>query len=399
MVFMSFKQFSLIFGRVLVVIGALAYFVPCQARDLTDLNLEITTDKQGAEAKQEAFDKATEEATQKLTEQLLGADRADKLWPTARAKLLKNSSRFVVFIKGSTPQEANGATHITVTMRLSPDNLETILREEGLMNSGGVKVLPLVEFVDPQGVHYAWWADMGELNKGSTLTEMFKKFSTGLASKFKGRNIYVFDPMVASFRMSVPGSYRSTTLKREDQLLFAQYLKADVVVSGRVYITGTAPDMKLVYDLQMWQAKSGRGMAEEQRVAGLNSLNPKVVQAAVEQTDGKVFGDLLGKLTEALASGDLNLNVIRLAVNGNLTYRQEADLKRLLEQVREIKVLKERLFQPSRVVFEAEVAVPGTELAKTLQKTKFPQYAMQIESAQDDSLALDVKALSPSSAQ
>jgi hypothetical protein len=67
--------------------------------------------------------------------------------------------------------------------------------------------------------------------------------------------------------------------------------------------------------------------------------------------------------------------------------------------VREIKVLKERLFEPSRVTFEAETSSTGTELAKLLQKTRFPLYTINVDAAQDDSLALSVKAFSSTSAQ
>jgi hypothetical protein len=396
MIFMSFKEFFISGVKVLVVLGALSKFVSAEARELTDLNIDITTEKRGSEAKQEAFDQATEQATQKTVEEILGPDRAAKYWPGLRAKLLKNSTRFIVFIKGSPAQEAGGNTKITVNLRLSPDNLETLLREEGITGAEGLKVLPLVEFVDGKGVHYAWWADTGDLPKGSALADMFRKFSLGLAGKFKARNIYVFDPLVPSFRMSVPASYRSASLRREDQMSFAQYMKADIVLSGRLAITrsaGEGSDLKLGYDLQMWQAKSGRALAEEQRLENLASEAPKVLQAAIEQADNRVFTGLLGRVTEALASGDLNLNVVRLAVNGSLNYRQEAEFKRLLSQVREIKVLKERLFEPSRVVFDAETAVSGTDLAKTLQKTKFPLYSVEVQNSQDDSLALSVRAL------
>ena len=45
------------------------------ARELTDMSIEVVTDKQGNEAKQEAFDKAIEQATERLTQELLGPER------------------------------------------------------------------------------------------------------------------------------------------------------------------------------------------------------------------------------------------------------------------------------------------------------------------------------------
>jgi hypothetical protein len=113
-----------------------------------------------------------------------------------------------------------------------------------------------------------------------------------------------------------------------------------------------------------------------------------------------VVEELSSRLTEIIASGNLNLNVVRIAVLGNLSFRDQTEFKRLLAQMREIRVLKERLFEPERVTFEAETPVSGQELAKVLQKTRFPLYTVQLEGApQDDSLALRVHSLSSASAE
>ncbi len=374
-----------------------------QARDLTDVSLDIGTVKQGAEAKQDAFDQAIEQTTQKLTEELLGPEKSARYWPSLKAKLLKNSTRYVVFIKGSPPIEKAGQTQITVVMRLSPDNLETLLREEGVLNAGTLRVLPLFEVVDSHGARYAWWADMGEDDKTtSAQQDMFKRFFSHLGSKLKAKNVYVLDPTNPSFRMSVPAAYRTALLRKEDQMLLAQYLKADVVLSGRVDVArprSENSELKLGYDMQLWQAKSGREIGAVQRAESLSSDTPKVVQALLEISSPKVVEEISAKIGDALASGNLNLNVVRVAVTGTMSYRQQAEFKRQLAQVREIRVLKERLFEPSRVVFEAETPMSGQDLAKVLQKARFPLYSLEVDSAQDDSLALSVRALSSSSAQ
>jgi len=388
--------------KVILLMMCLSLLSPfVQARELTDMSLEITTDKKGPEAKQDAFDQATVQATQRLTEEILGTERSGHLWATLQPKLLKNSTRFVLFVKGSAPIETPTGSKITVTLKLSPDNLETLLREEGVLSSGGVKVLPLVEVIDSRGSRYVWWT--GSLDDDKSLpAELFKRFYSKLSAKFKAKNIYVLDPTNSSFRMSVPASYRSENLRREDQISFAQYLRADVVISGKIFVGRQAQDnneLRMTYDLQLWQAKSGREIGDVQRADPLSSESPKVVQAMLEQTDGKVVEELGNRLGDTIASGSLNLNVVKVSITGNMTYRQEAELKHLLGQVREIKVLRERLFEPSRVVLEAETPSTGPELAKIIQKTKFPQYAIAVDGSQDDSLALSVRPLASSSAQ
>lgn len=359
------------------------------ARELTDLTLDVATAN-----KQEAFDRATEEATLKLTEELIGAEKTSKAWPQAKAKLLKNSTKYIVFIKGSTPSEGATDPHIQVQMRLSPDSLETLLREMGLMGTGTVRLLPLVLITEPKGTRYAWWADLSEDKTQTAAQEIFKKFFQQLSGHFKGKNVYILDPTTASFRMNVPSTYRSEGLRREDQILLAQYLKADVVISGRIEgVKSEGSGAKLNYDLQLWQTKAGRGLSEAQRSELVPNDAPKALLASMEQANDKVIGELAGKLNEAMATGSLNLNVVRLKVEGNLSYKQQLDFKKELSSLRDIKVLRERMFEPSRVTYEAETGLSGTDLGLALRKTNFQRFRVDVGTAQDDSLALSVKAL------
>lgn len=359
------------------------------ARDLTDLTLDVVTTN-----KQEAFDRATEEATLKLTEELIGAEKTTKAWPQVKAKLLKNSTKYIVFIKGSAPIEGAAEPRIQVQMRLSPDHLETLLREYGLIGTGTVRLLPLVLITEPKGSRYAWWADLNEDKNPTAAQEMFKKFHQQLSSQFKGKNVYILDPTSASFRMNVPSAYRSEGLRREDQILLAHYLKADAVISGRIEAVKTeGGGAKLNYDVQLWQTKAGRGLSEAQRSEIVANEAPKALLASMEPANDKVIGELAARLNEAMSSGSLNLNVVRLQVEGPLTYKQQLDFKKELSGLRDIKLLRERLFEPSRVTYEAETGLTGTDLGSALRKTKFQQFRVDVNGAQDDSLALTVKAL------
>jgi hypothetical protein len=183
-------------------------------------------------------------------------------------------------------------------------------------------------------------------------------------------------------------------------MLLAQYMKADVVLSGRVMVSRQDSGVKLSYYLQLWQARSGRQIGDGvTRIEPLSSDTPKIVLSTLEQSDAKVADELAARLGEVVASGNLNLNVVKVQIDGSMSYRQQAEFKRQLAQLREIKVLKERLFEPQRVIFEAETGATGTELAKAVQKAKFQLYTVSVEGAQDDSLALSVRALSSASAQ
>jgi hypothetical protein len=368
--------------------------VPALARELTDLSIEVTTASKGPEAKQEAFDKAVEDGTFRLTEELLGSERTAKVWPTVKPKVLKNSTRYVVFIKGGAPVDTATGSKVQVQMRLSSDSLEALLRELGAVGQSTVRLLPLFVVSETRGSRYVWWTDTTDEKSVNFSRDLFKKLYEQFNAKFKGKNVYVLDPNSSSFRMSVPAAYRTENLRREDQVLLAQYLKADIVVSGRVEIArGENGGSRSIYDFQMWQAKSGRGLSEAQRSEVIPSDAPKVITQSVEDVSGKVAAELAGKLHEVIANGQLNLNVMRLVVEGNLGPRQATDFRRLLGGLRDIKLIRERLFEPARVTYEIETGATSNDLSKAIAKSQFPQFKVEVGSVQDNSLTLSVKAL------
>lgn len=356
------------------------------ARELMDMNLEVAT-----ESKQEAFDQAIDEATHRLTEEILGSERTAKVWPTVRPRLLKNSTRYVQFIRGSTPNP--GESKIKVQMRLSPDNLEALLREFGAVGTASVRLLPLIAVSEGRGSRYVWWTETGAAAKAPSLSEdVFRRLFQQLNTQFKSKNVYVLDPTSQSFRVGIPGNYRSEMLRREDQALLAQYLQADVVLSGKLEVVrdaGGAP--RVDYDFVLWQSKSGRELAEIQRSEVAASDAPKMLSQSLDGANGKIMQELSGKLAEAMLAGSLNLRLVRVTVEGALDYKQSVELKKQLETVREIRVLRERLFEPSRVIYESESTVTGAELARALEKVKFAGFRVSLEGSQDDSLVLSVR--------
>lgn len=367
---------------------------PVLARDLTDVTLHIPlTKKVGEGGKQEAFDEAVETATKNLAEDMLGAEKVAKVWEQSKSKILKNSTKYVVFIKGTLP-EGKAQDNLQVQMRLSPDALESVLREVGLIGGETVRVLPLVQVNETGGSRYLWWADLTDGKAQSVAQGYFKNFYRQLHAQFKGKNVFVLDPTNHSFRMGLPASYRIENLRKEDQMSLAQYLKADVVLSGRIEVAkakAESAEQKIDYNLEMWQTKTGRNLAESIRTEGVATDNPKAVQAAMEQVQPQIFGEFATKLSELVSGGSLNLSVVKISVEGNLNQKQLGEFKKLLGSVREIRALRERMIESTRTIYEGDVSVSGGELGKVLQRSRFPHFNVDVSSAQDDRLVLVVK--------
>ena len=362
---------------------------PAHAREPIDLSLDVTT-KAGA-SKQEAFDQATEDATRKTAEDLVGSDKLGPVWPQIKNKLLKNTARYVLFIRGSAASETPEGSKTTVQMRLSPDGLETLLREFGVFNGASVRVLPLIAVTEPQGTRYVWWSESTDPRLATAAQEYFKRTIQQLNASARGKSIYIMDPLNPSLRAGIPASYRTETLRHEDQLLLARYLKADVVLSGRVEVVRSAQGPQLNLNFEMWQARNGHSIAESQRAEPLPGELLKVVAQAVDQSAKRSFTDLSARLGDAASGGAFNLNTLKLAVTGVLNYRQQADLKKVLGELREIRSLRDRLFEPGRVVYEIESPATGPELVRVLRAASLRGFAAAASESGEDGVILNVR--------
>ena len=363
------------------------------AREPIDVSQDVTL-KVGA-SKQEAFDQATENATRKLAEDLVGPDKVGANWAQLKNKLLKNSSRYVLFIRGAAAVDTPDGAKTTVQMRLNPDGLESLLREFGLYNGASVRVLTLVSVSEPQGSRYAWWADAGDGGRANLAQDYFKRVIGQLNAAARGKSIYIMDPLNQGLRAGIPASYRTETLRREDQLLLARYLKADVVLSGRVDVTRAAGGAQLSENFEAWQVRNGRTITESARAEPLPTETPKAVGAMIEQASKRALGELTTKLGEAAAGGALNLNTFKLAVVGALNYPQATELKKVLTEAREVRALRDRLFEPGRVTYEVDSALPGPELARALRGLPARGFAIAITEATDAEVVLTVRPVSP----
>lgn len=196
--------------------------------------------------------------------------------------------------------------------------------------------------------------------------------------------------------MGLPATYRAENLRREDQILLGQYLKADVVLTGRVDIARLRSDSnehKIDFNFELWQTKTGRSLWEITKSETVASDNPKAIQAALDQAQPELFKEIASKLTEVVAAGNLNLASVRITVEGALNPRQQSEFKKQLGSVREIRMLRERLLEPSRITYEGESSVNGADLGKVLkEKARFQHFTVDVASAQDDRLVLVVKA-------
>jgi hypothetical protein len=102
--------------------------------------------------------------------------------------------------------------------------------------------------------------------------------------------------------------------------------------------------------------------------------------------------DLASQVFEAWQRGTLNTNLIRLSIRGQLSPRQVGEFKSGVEHtVREVKGLKERLFEPGKIVFEVDFAGDASQVGDRLKALKLPELDTKLAEVNDKEITMDVR--------
>ena len=165
-----------------------------------------------------------------------------------------------------------------------------------------------------------------------------------------------------------------------------------MVVTGKIDVTSGGT--RLDYDVQTWQSQSGRALSEYTKVDVLPTAEPKSLAGHFDQRTRTIFADLATKIREASSQGNLNLSVVKIVIEGDLGYREQRELRRTLSDAREIRSVRERLFEPGRLTLEVETTLAAPDLAKALQRTR-PAGAPDFEVGPDNGLVLVAKGARP----
>ena len=117
------------------------------------------------------------------------------------------------------------------------------------------------------------------------------------------------------------------------------------------------------------------------------------VQQRLDSVTEKISEDLAVQLFDAWKSGTFGATLIRLGVRGNLNYQELTQFRRLLgEKVKDIRNLKDRVYEPGQVVFEVDASGTSRQLADIVARTKFPRFKVDVVDVRPEGLDLRVVA-------
>lgn len=345
-----------------------------------DYNKDVLLPPDTPDVKQEAFRVAIEEISLKLMTESVGAEVMEKQSVKIK-QILSKSEKYILFIKGSSPEQVGGQILVKVEMKIALDNLDALLRESGLVLSSGqmVSVLPLTEWLDECGdkpISGAWW----NAEVTPDVNQAWQRFSKILSLKGRSRNIKFVDS--AQIDKMAP-AYRKLDLSRDEQIGAAGNFDSTLIIAGKIQLGRGAASAPV--RLTFVQAKSGKELSEMNLSLG-PAKDCEVLQA-------KIADAILDQIKTIQTSGRLNLNGIRLIVNGRLSYSElERFRKELLDQVHEIKFLKDRMYGPDQVIFEAETSKSASDLISVIRKVRFSSLRLDFQES-PGAIVLNIKSL------
>ncbi len=384
--------------RLILVLLSLFSVQPAFSQDLVDMVVEVSTEKKGLSQK-EVFDRGIEKASHIRVEQLIGELKASKNTSIIKNRILKNSGKYVAFIKSGPAVQAGTELRYPVTMKISMKSLEALLLQEGLLykNDGPPKLLPMVSFVDRVNSQmFTWWNQPAQSQKGF-LADLTRHFHRGLRKELRAKGFFGLDPISGNFRQLLPPALQIENPSTEDLLLLTEFYRAQVVARGQVVIAPqrTRTDVyRIEMRLAALHATNGRVIGEV--IRGYDSepgpFN-QVVKAKIDEVVEKLAGDLSTQILDAWKSGTFGASLLNVGISGDLNYQQQTQFKKLLlEQVKDIKTLKERMFEPGRIVYETDSAATADQLAAVFKQRTFPRFQVSVTNVRPEGVELKVQA-------
>ncbi len=343
------------------------------------------------QAKNEIIEQAIQEATQKYIVQIIGSEKFLKEKALIEKKIIKNSSKYVPFVKSEQPIYEGGQTQIDVQLRVSLSNLKSLLLENNLMYDidGAPKVMPFVEFDDRVRFQsYYWWQaeETGDL----VLKRLSEIFSQNLKEVFGKKGFFVSEPEKSRLSHLIVKENRRSDLPLGDLRRIAEPFSTHLLLFGKVQIERKEVNLDffiLSIHLQVAQSKNGRIIADLRRTfetdggvyeTVLVSKWTSVVQGLSE--------DLLSQITKIWETGVFGSSLVILEVQGSeLNFSAQTQLKEaLLADGNVIKGVRERFLTSNQIDFELDVSGDQKSLLESIKKIKIGSKSLKIKKAGGD---------------
>ncbi len=339
--------------------------------DRTFSGVSKETTPQGA--RRDIQDQASQKVSEEIIKELIGEERFLRNKSLIQSKVIKNSARYIPFLKPSALAQEGEEYKMSVAMKVSLRDLKQLLQDNSLLNENEAipVVLPAVSWNDQvQGRSYRWWLPQDK-SQGFLVKEA-RLLEESLRNAFQKNNFYVVKPIEAGLGNSVPADFQNEKIASgEDAQFFAQYFNAPVLIDGQVTInkSESANTYRIEIRMTAMQVSNGRAIADVSRKYETESgALENAVDKKLREVSEAAAGDLASQVLEAWQRGSVGTSVIRLTVRGrNILPAMEGLKDKIRSQITQVKNIRERLVSSDSVSFELDTAASVPELLTKLE--------------------------------
>ena len=374
-------------------------FSEIRAEDLvSETYLGVSEKKNPLKAKKEISKEAIKYYSIKYIRQIVGDSFGEGDFSLVKARVINQSGKYIPFINGRNFIAIENGFEMSVDIKLSLKNLREVLLAGGFLekSEGSPKILPIITFED--GVNesrWNWWN--ANLGKHSYIYDYALGLDNALREASFQKGFYSIPVIEYNLQSSLPDLLVRRALRKESFLDMALFFGTDLVLQGRVNIIQGQEkkgSFDIRFDLEGIHSMSHKVVASFERsyTTDIGSFH-QVVPEKLLEVYPKVMSSLLDQLHEALKSGVFGAKVLKITLEGRLSYQQLVQFKDLLKkEVHGVKEVRARRFEPSMVIFE--IGVDSGEsyqnLAKSLSQVNSPQMKFEVIRVGGDGIGLRI---------
>jgi len=357
---------------VVLLLLSLGFFAQAQQGALLERNFAgVSKETNPQAAKKDIQDQAASKISEDVIKDLIGEDRYAKNRTLIQNKVIKNSARYIPFVKPSELVQGGDVFKMSVSLKVSLKDLKQILQDNSLLseNDTAPVVLPLVSWVDRNQMKtYRWWQP-SDKDAQVFLIKENRHLEDALRGAFQKNNFYVIKPGTAGLAGSVPGNFQDEKIVGEDAQFFAQYFNAPVVLDGQVQISkGEDNRYRIEIRMSAIQVSNNRPIADVSRKFDTEPGSyENVVDKKVKEVSEAVSSDLASQVFEAWQRGSLGTSVLLLTIQGKSNLPLAETLKdRIRTQITQVKNIRERMISSDSMSFEIDTAASATEISQKI---------------------------------
>jgi hypothetical protein len=369
------KSFSIVF----LATSLFSFTIFAQdSESLTSLTVEATSQAENApEAAREIMQSAMAKVAREQALEILGEKKFQKNKGLIERKIVAEASKFIPISNSrNVTQEPDKSFKGQVDLKISLSSLRKIIQATGLLTDSdeNAVIIPFIVFRDAKN-SFSWWQNSHDESK-KNLNDISQLFDQSLSEDMFKNSFYVIKPNPLLAQM-LPEIFHSENLKKEDYKNLASFFHSNLIARGEVLIkASSAMAIEINLKIYVMQSSNNREIAEVARTITIERANvPSVLKARLQSIFGDVSKDLSNQVLETWQRGTLGSNSILVSVKGLGSPKQVQDFKNeLRKNLKEVKGLKERIFESGQVTFEMEYSANETSIAERLKTAKLDSF-------------------------